>query len=230
MFQTCVMKSRAPWLLMILCICYFPLFAQPSGATPEAESFYITAMKQVRPAHFNWIKNTAAQANQKKMGQLAIEEETRAYGKAFQLENLDIEAMIMLLFMQIANDARDDMKEMLTEMDETRERRNKLRETQDALKQGISKSKLDSLRTYDRPPSGASNKTLPPPVSKATAFEIREVEMEFKTRADSLTALTNLLSDRIKERTTTSTKYYALASNLMKRIGNSGNNIIQKLK
>ncbi len=68
---------------------------------------------------------------------------------------MSIEDAVMMMFMLIADDARKDMKDMLANMEATRQKRSAVREAEELLKKEIdslknhARSKYDSLQTKE---------------------------------------------------------------------------------
>src|SRR5687768_7837770 len=99
--------------------------------------------EQLSPALQVEFKNRAATYRTTPFSYNSVEKTVKQMGLDFS--SMPIEDAIMLMFQLIADDARNDMREQLEEMNATRLKRQGLREKEDLLKK-----ELDSLRDRAR--------------------------------------------------------------------------------
>jgi len=213
----------------------------------EGEAFYKKAMSSVNPKHIAWIKSTAVNIKTQNLDEVGIRKFASGYGSQYNFNNMDVEALMALVMMQCAKDQEQDMKNMMEEMKKRNEEKQKLRETQQAMEQNknaMSKQMLDSfkllttIKTYTvTKPQTTKVQTVPtatkastPTVTKVSDAEVKEVQNAFKTKQDSIDEMSKENSLQLQKQMDRRSKLEEAISNLMKKISDTQNSIIQNMK
>jgi len=102
---------------------------------PEAESFYTKAMKEIKPSHSAWIRSTNSDIRLGKSNSDNLPRIAAGYGQPLNLANMDIEALMMFVMMQVQKDAEDDIRNIMEEIKRSNEQKKKIREVMTKLKQ-----------------------------------------------------------------------------------------------
>ena len=101
----------------------------------------------------NGFKQIASKYHSGEVDYLSVENDLKKSGIDFS--KMSVEDAVMMMFMLIADDARKDMREMLKDMDATRQKRSAMRETEPLMKKERNSlrskagSKFDSLQTKE---------------------------------------------------------------------------------
>jgi hypothetical protein len=136
---------------------------------------------------------------------------------------------------------------MMEEMKKRNEKKQKLRETQQAMEQNknaMSKQMLDSFKllTTTKPntvvkPQTTKVQTVPtatkvstPTVTKVSDAEVKELQNAIKTKHDSIDEMNKEQNLQMQKQMDRRSKLEDLISNVMKKIADSQNSIIQNMK
>lgn len=233
-------------LCLSLCLFSISLIAQEK-APPEAEAFYNKAMPQINAKHVAWIKSTAKNVNEKKLEEAEIRKLATQYAALGSLDNMSIEAMIILLMMEASKSAQNDLKDMMKEMDANRKKKAAVREAIELLKKReaenkeIARTEYDSLSnlkitaqvkpktiTTNQPKIETTKNTRP--IAKVTKAELGQLQKELKDKMDSMNEMGEMESLRLQMAMDRMSKMMSTLSNLLKKISDTQNGIIQNLK
>jgi hypothetical protein len=148
----------------------------------------------IPPATLSGFKQIAAKHRTGVVDYLSVENELKKSGIDFS--NMPIEDAVMMMFMLIADDARKDMKDMLKEMEATRQKRAALRESEELLKKEIDSLK-DRARNQYRSDSLQTKENINLKLKKLQQYSIQEREImaaENKVTTDRTVAEKHILS------------------------------------
>ncbi|MEI7965091.1 MAG: hypothetical protein WCH29_07955 [Chitinophagaceae bacterium] len=101
----------------------------------------------------NGFKQIASKYHSGEVDYLSVENDLKKSGIDFS--KMSVEDAVMMMFMLISEDARKDMKEMLDDMEATRQKRSAMREAETLMKKEMASlrskagSKYDSLQTKE---------------------------------------------------------------------------------
>jgi hypothetical protein len=226
------MKKRLPVFFLSLLLLPFIGIAQRID-TASTHVFYRKAMSQIKPAHINWVKNSAKMIEKNNLSETDARNMASTYGSMHSLATMDIEALVFLVMMQCAKDAQDDLKAIIEQAKKTNEQKKKLRDILERVKaerkETFLKARLDSyyLLTRKRPSGALVKGEGTRPVTKE---EIDELVSKMNDERDSLSEQgeqqqlkMQLVMDRMN-------KAEATASNMLKKFADTAGRIIQNLK
>ena len=202
-------------------------FSQNSTiANQQAEDFYNKAMPAIRPALKNIIQTNASQLKGRTVNADSLGRALKNNKQLSQLQSVDIDALVMLIMMQMSKDANQDMKNMLIEMKRVNDEKKQMREATQLMKQQQARMK-DSLRkNYD------ARTGIQPAKSKdsLTKINLNMANATLQNRKDSLSDLSEEQQLRMQTYMDRKSKMETAISNIMKKIADTQNQIIQNLK
>ena len=233
--------------------CFIAQSQEPIPA--DADGFYNKAMTSINAKHTSWIKRTAIAANAQKMDEARIRNLASGYGAQNNFNEMDIEALVMLVMMQVSKDNTQDMKDMMEEMKRTNEQKQKMREAQEEMKKqrySMSRAMLDSFRALTKPQVTVSTpqklrvqtkptintKLINPSITKVnpsvnrtvTVAEVDEVIDSLQSKMDILGEMSENTSLRLQLYQDRYSKFMSALSNIMKKISETQDQIIQNMK
>lgn len=203
----------------------------------EGIAFHSKAMNQINSRHVQWIKSTALEIGSGKMPLEEVEQKAKSLGAVYNWRNIDIESMIVLVFMQISIDARDDMRKLLLEMNETNKKKKAMRDAVSLMKkkQAEQKNKLkdeynsrtqyDSLKKLLTPSA-----VITPASAPVSAVEWDDLLNSFRDNLDSMNEMGEMESLRLQMAMDRMSKMMTTLSNLLKKISKTQDDIIKNLK
>ncbi|MEI2737337.1 MAG: hypothetical protein V9F01_00965 [Chitinophagaceae bacterium] len=215
--------------------------------SPEAEAFYKKAIAEINPKHVRWIKTTAAEVNEKKLSDEDVMTRAKAYGVLGNMNGQDIEAIAFLVLMQASKSAQEDLKAIMAKVkainNAKEQQRKNLAEIQrvqaavankeageaiGGLPSGYDKElhRADSLKRLTGIKFTARrNNTLP-----KTKAELDRLANQIKDDLDSMSEMGEMESLRLQMAMDRMSKMMTTLSNLLKKISDTQNSIIQNLK
>jgi len=94
--------------------------------TAEEEALFSKLMSGINTRHVQWVKNTAKEANEKKLSPDDINNKAKEYAALGSMNGQDIEALAFLVLMQAAKSAREDLKAIMAKVKQsTNKKQNK---------------------------------------------------------------------------------------------------------
>ena len=222
-------------------------FVQSQQQVPaDADAFYKKAMTSINAKHIKWIKQTAT-SNRLSMDEAGIRKLVSGYAGQNNLNNMDIEALVALVMMQVAKDNERDLKDAMEQVKKTNEEKQKMREAQEAMeknKNAMSTQTLDSFRSLVRSGVNATQKTqtarlqTTPNVTKvnttvtakASVTDIKKVQDDMQAKQESLNELSEQRSLKMQMYMDRRSKTMETLSNIMKKISETQDSIIQNMK
>jgi len=192
--------SLAIILLMLSGISWAqPIPSYPSGV--KARAAQINAKLSV--SERAWLKQEAArEAKANIVSEAIATQAVRSAGSALDLSKLPIEDAVMMIFMLISEDARKDMREALTEMDQARAKKKDQRNS--AKKQAG---------------SNVAIKNIPPPILEKSA--------PHSSGLDDVSEQQQLKMQMIMDRMA---KADSAASNALKKFSATSSGVIENMK
>lgn len=214
--------------------------AQPTP-TAEAEALFTKLMSGINSKHVQWVKNTARETNEKKLSPEDVKAKTQSYAVPGSMNGQDIEALAFLVMMQAAKSAQEDLKAIIAKVKAVNEQKAKQRELLSKMQQQrtMSAIQLDSFKLLQ-------NRTLAlqqgrnadsikfvrssgrnQQVSKA---DIDAIKDKLKSDLDSMSEMGEMESLRLQMAMDRMSKMMSTISNLLKKISNTADDIVQNLK
>lgn len=233
------MRSKLFSLISVLF--FIGLSVQAQKPLPaNAEVFYQKAMRSINQKHINWIKSTAQNVNKQKMDESAIQSSATTYANENHLANTDIIGLVCLIMVEAAKQANQDLRNLAQETDKLNKEKQKLRDAEKKMEQmkqdqSMSKQRLDSFRLIARP---VSNLPQTKPVKRTNVFittkpsvsEIKQVQDDLKSKLDSMNEISMMSQVRLQMMMTAYDQTFNTLSNIMKKISQTQDGIIQNLK
>lgn len=241
-------------LLTLLAGCFlFPVAAIAQQESPqEAKVFFTKMMPQINKRHTQWIKRTAKEANEKKLGADDVMNKAKGYAVLNRLGGLDIEALAFLVLMEAEKAAQEDLKAIMDTVKSINEKKQQLRNAMIRLNDSkpVTKLQLDSIRLLtkeisltkvnvrDKKPQRVDVKKTSPITAKepakstntATKEELDMAKEEVKSKLDSMSEMGEMESLRLQMAMDRMSKMMSTLSNILKKISDNTNSIMQNLK
>ncbi len=222
--------------------------------SPEAKALHAKMMSQINKRHVAWIKKTAKETHDNKLGTDEVNSKAKAYGALNKLGNADIEALAFLVMMEASRSANEDLKAIMENVKNINEQKQKLRAAKLRLEDAkpVTRLQLDSIRLVVKEASASKTKlqarkpvqkapvdktkttdktrvpvTTGTQVSKEEADRLRE---EVKKDLDSMSEMGEMESLRLQMAMDRMSKMMSTLSNLMKKVSETANQITQNLK
>lgn len=234
------MKTLLAFLVCSLLFIPFTATAQKEPS-PEAEAFYNKAMAEINPKHVRWIKTTAAEVNEKKLSDADVMTRSKSYGVLGNLNGQDIEAIAFLVLMQASKSAQEDLKAIMAKVKSINEQKAKLRNSMNKINSSgtISNVQLDSFNLVINQ-SKALQKGYDPDTVKLTRSasakrtvskkELDAIKEKMKNDLDSMSEMGETESLRLQAAMEMKSKMMSTLSNLLKKMHDTQQSIIQNLK
>lgn len=180
-----------------------------------------------------------------------LDEKDKAYKELGSLENSDIEALAFLVLMEAAKSAAEDLKEIMKDIQAKNAAKKKLRELQKMVKCDIANSTgkkrlefgqngMGSERAYHNaltpvqdPCSVSGLRFVKMDLFQGRITEIAQLESisdELGSKLDSLSEMGEMESLRLQMIMDRYSKFMTTLSNLMKKMSDTSQSIIQNLK
>ncbi|OSZ79812.1 hypothetical protein CAP36_00670 [Chitinophagaceae bacterium IBVUCB2] len=240
------------FLLISISFYCLPVFSQKPD-TIGAGALFTKMMGQINPKHANWVRTTAATVNQKRQTETEVKAQATNWAVLGSLNNADIEALCFLVLMQASKSAQEDLKSIMDGVKTINENKKKMRETMTDLNNNASKmnrQKLDSAKLlFQLLPQTLkrTNTTLTKPkksgivdsdAAKWSTVHTKEVTKQeldntidkIKNDLDSMNEMGEMESLRLQMAMDRMSKMMSTLSNLLKKISDTQNGIIQNLK
>lgn len=206
-----------------------------------ARSFYQKAMNNIKPAHVQWLKQIASKnedADSAKIANIVAN-----YVRSQNLNGMSIEAMVEITMMLIADDTEKDLKDQMNEIEKNNEQKKKMRDLMDSVKKNernLDAQAISQLKTIskngmvDKPIVNTTNRVSTPQttvVSKQVSQnDIIEAQKGLQTKLDSMNQLSSQQQLRLQLYNDRRQKALQTASNIMRKIAETQDSIIQNLK
>ncbi len=227
-------------LLPLLFILLFSLagYSQENFSN-EQEEFYQKAMRQINVRHVNWIKANAPKINKENMSETEVRSMASRYAASGNIQGADIDAMVFLVLMQAGKSAQEDLKAIMANVKSINQQKNEFREANEKLNTGntVTRLQLDSFKlllgkerrviTKADSTKTVRTKVNTTPVAKT---ELDNTRMQIKSKLDSMSEMGEMESLRLQMAMERQSKIMSTLSNIMKKISNTQNAIIQNLK
>jgi hypothetical protein len=209
--------------------------------SPEAEAFFYKAMAQINTRHVAWIRSTAKEVNEKKLPEADVLKKATQYDKLGKLNNGDIEAIAFLVLMQAAKSAQEDLKAIMAKVKSINKQKQELRDMQAKLKQqeAMTAIQLDSFKLLSSKTAAIQKGQDPDKLKLARSASSRrkpsKAQMDTKVEKvkndlDSMSEMGEELQLKTQMTMEAQSKMISTISNLLKKISDTQNSIIQNLK
>lgn len=231
-------------------ILFFLLMALPVVASsqekiptpsPEAEALFTKVMAQANPKHVQWIKSTATETNAKKLSDQEVAGKAKSYAALNKLAGDDIEAIAFLILMQASKSAQEDLKAIMSKVKSINKNKEALRQMMTVVqeKKAMSSLQLDSFKLISNRTIALKQNKNPEmvkfvrstpatkPISKA---ELDSQVEKAKKDLDSMSEMGEMESLRLQMAMDRMSKMMSTLSNLLKKISDTQNSIVQNLK
>lgn len=234
------MKTLLAFLFCSLLFSPFNATAQ-NEPSPEAEAFYKKAMAEINAKHVRWIKTTAAEMNEKKLSEADVMTRSKSYGALGNMNGQDIEAIAFLVLMQASKSAQEDLKAIMAKVKSINEQKAKQREMLSKMQQqqSMTNVQLDSFKLLQNRTIALQKGNNPDTVKlvrsttrlkPATKTDIKAMTDKLKNDLDSMSEMGEMESLRLQSAMDRMTKAMSTLSNLLKKIHDTQQSIIQNLK
>jgi hypothetical protein len=220
------------------------------SASTEAEVFFNSAMSQINSRHVAWIKNTAREMNARNLPSDSALSKARTYGFLGSMNGQDIEAIAFLVLMQAAKSAQEDLKAIMAHVKAINDQKASVRQVMNIMndpKQSFTRIKLDSIKSISNQTQVIqkqnNHRNIQPvrmvaldstkPVRANTAVTRAEIDAtrdKLKNDLDSMSEMGEMESLRLQMGMDRLSKMMSTLSNILKKISDTANSIIQNLK
>lgn len=158
---------------------------------------------------------------------------SRAYGVLGSMNGQDIEAIAFLVLMQASKSAQEDLKAIMAQVKATNEKKEKIRAAEAVLNdrnRTTTRVQFDSFKLLLKPQPGVQRVKTTPSNQPVSAIEIDDMKKQLKDQRDSLAELGEEQQLRLQMAMDRMSKMMSTLSNLLKKISDTQNQIIQNLK
>lgn len=232
----------------LLAFLVYSIFVTPFNATaqnepsPEAEAFYKKAMAEINAKHVRWIKTTAAEVNEKKLSEADVMTRSKSYGALGSMNGQDIEAIAFLVLMQASKSAQEDLKAIMAKVKSINNQKTQQRELLSKMQQQktITAIQLDSFKMLQSRTVAFKNGQNPDAIkftrsssrvsSTVSKAELDAMVIKAKNDLDSMSEMGEMESLRLQSAMDRMSKMNSTISNLLKKIHDTQQSIIQNLK
>jgi hypothetical protein len=233
------MKILLSFLFCSLLFIPFTATAQ-NEPSPEAEAFYKKAMAEINAKHVRWIKSTASEANQKSLTDEEIQARASSYGMLGGMNGQDIQAIAFLVLMQASKSAQEDLKAIMAKVKSINEQKAKLRNAMNKINNSptINNVQLDSFHLLSNRTIALQQGRNPESIKLVRSTRAKQVSktdldamvVKLKGDLDSMSEMGEMESLRLQMLMDRKSKMMSTLSNLLKKIHDTQQSIIQNLK
>jgi len=233
------MKILLSFLFCSLLFIPFTVTAQ-NEPSPEAEAFYKKAMAEINAKHVRWIKSTASEANQKSLTDEEIQARASSYGMLGGMNGQDIQAIAFLVLMQASKSAQEDLKAIMAKVKSINEQKAKLRNAMNKINNSptINNVQLDSFHLLSNRTIALQQGRNPESIKLVRSTRAKQVSktdidamvVKLKGDLDSMSEMGEMESLRLQMLMDRKSKMMSTLSNLLKKIHDTQQSIIQNLK
>ena len=233
------MKILLSFLFCSLLFNAFSATAQ-NEPSPEAEAFYNKAMAEINAKHVRWIKTTATEVNEKKLSPDDVKNKAQAYGVLGSLNGMDIEAIAFLVLMQASKSAQEDLKAIMAQVKALHEQKAKQRELLSKMQQQkpMTAALLDSFHLLSNRTIALQQGRNPesiklvrsPRAKQVSKADLDAMAVKLKSDLDSMSEMGEMESLRLQMLMDQKSKMISTLSNLLKKMHDTQQSIIQNLK
>lgn len=189
----------------LLLLSLFCFSQKQETVSPEAEAFYNKALPVIKPAYKNLVSQTAKQLRNRRVNADSLFNALKTNSILGSLNGGDIEAVCFLVLMQASKDAGEDLKTIMDGVENI----NKQKDAQRKNMQAISHPNNTLSKNEN---TIQSNPKLAP------------------VKKDSLSNLSEMQQIRLQMAMDRRSKLISTISNIMKKISDTQNQILQNLK
>lgn len=226
------MKEKLSGVLFSLLLLSLSASAQKEPS-PQEEAFFTKAMSQINTKHVQWVKNSATEANQKNLTAEDIQAKARTYGLLGGMNSQDIEAIAFLVMMQASKSAQEDLKSIMAQVKSINNQKSRIREALAALddkSHSISRVRLDSFKLLLKPQPNVRQTNNIPATRAVSQLEIENMKTGLADSRDSLSEMGEMQQLKMQMLMDRRSKLMSTLSNLMKKISQTQDSIIDNLK
>jgi hypothetical protein len=217
----------------LLCLLFVPLISSAQRTdTAGSAVLFQKFMSQINPRHVSWVKSSAKTVNEKKMSEEEVKNMSSQYAVLGSLNGGDIEALAFLVLMQAAKSSQEDLKAIMAKVKSINEQKKKMREAMAKMNEpnpAISRIQLDSF-TLLLTKRTTVTKTQTERTKPVTKTDIDAVKDRMKNDLDSMNEMGEMESLRLQMAMDRMSKMMSTLSNLLKKISDTSNSIVQNLK
>jgi hypothetical protein len=215
-----------------------PVF--PSGS----EKFFDTVMSGINARHVQWVKNTAEKANTNNWTEEQVRTAATSWAVLGNISNADIEALCFLVLMQAAKSAQEDLKAIMAQVKAINDAKEKQRELLAEMQRLASKFANKKAGDPVWPPQSiqrqivaldslikiAKMKIKANRNGPATKAQLDAMVDKMKSDLDSMSEMGEMESLRLQMAMDRLSKMMSTLSNILKKISDTAQSIVQNLK
>lgn len=219
-----------------------PITNAQNQPSVEAEALFTKMMGQINPRHISWVKSTAIEANQKQLSPENINGKAQAYAVLGSMTGQDIEALAFLVMMQASKSAQEDLKAIMAKVKSINNQKTQQRELLSKMQQQktITAIQLDSFKMLQSRTVALKNGQNPDAIkftrsssrvsSTVSKAELDAMVIKAKNDLDSMSEMGEMESLRLQMAMDRQSKMTSTLSNILKKISQTADQIIQNLK
>ena len=197
-------------------------------------------MAEINAKHVRWIKTTAAEVNEKKLSETDLMNRSKLYGTSGNLNGQDIEAIAFLVLMQASKSAQEDLKAIMAQVKALNEQKAKQRQLLSKMQQQKSMTaiQLDSFYLLSNRTIALKQGRNPESIKFVRSSRAKQVSKadqdamveKLKSDLDSMSEMGEMESLRLQMLMDRRSKAISTLSNLLKKMHDTQQSIIQNLK
>ncbi|MEI8291579.1 MAG: hypothetical protein WCH99_19090 [Verrucomicrobiota bacterium] len=221
------LANGAPLIIIAACLAArFTSAAEPQ-IPQQAKVVHARLIPALKPAVREWISQEAKKTSRSSvLSEAAVKADIQTRFAGQSLAGGDIEALILLVMTEAAQDAEKDLEAAMAEMKAANEKKSDQREAANKLKRGESGIKAAARQEYTRP--AATNLQVRPGWVKPQSVD--QAVDSAKAKLDSKSELGETESLRLQMAMDRLSKLQATLSNLLKKTSETQSNIVNNLK
>lgn len=235
---------------LLLALAGLPAIAGAAELPAGAEALHAKLAAGLPPSVRSWVEAEGRKAGRSvragTFDAVAVRAAARSRFAGQTFADMDIEALVMLVMMQAARDAEEDLKAIMAEMKAANAAKQKLRDLIGKVNKDVAQNAGKRDGDPCRPPQcgvgRAALADLAPSLARAraradlstrdiaTLADLRAVQGELKGKLDSLNEMSEVTSLRLQMMMDRRSKFISTLSNVMKKISDTQSSIVQNLK
>jgi hypothetical protein len=211
---------KAALLFVSSILITYAVTGQQNEISPKADSLYHKIMAAARPAVKNWVTSTVTKYKGKDLTQdQALAEANQSYAVLGNMNGADIEALAFLVLMQASKSAQEDLKSIINEVKSINNAKAAQRQQLNTLKNSSATMKTTARADYKKPDSLNPSKT---------AIALKAADL--KDKKDNMSDMSSEQQLKMQMVMDRRSKMNEAISNLLKKVSETEQQIIQNLK
>lgn len=228
-------------LSLFLLLSALPYVTAQQKPGPQAEAFFKRGMSQINPRHVTWVRSAAANVHDKNLSDADAKDLASQYGALNNLNDGDISALSFLVMMEASKSAQEDLKAIMAGVKSINEQKQKQRAMLSKMQQQrtMTSAEVDSFKLLRSITMAFQKRQNPETVKLKSSGVVRQqiskpdidvMAGQMKSDLDAMSEMGEIQQLKLQSFMDRQNKLVSTLSNILKKISQTQESIIQNLK